>query len=217
MTCKRLLAAIMVWTLLVAVPALFAEPRVWTTQDGRKGTGEFVAVSPVGVLVCKNEKGHEFTVPLADLSTNDLAFLSQGGKLGPVRDWKKKTGTVVTAHFAGLRPGGILLVTPAGRAGIMSADRFSEEDRRWLELEAPIPVEQRMAGDLYSRPLQCQVDGAGDLDCRCGGEGLRSHLVDGPGEPVSCASGAHGGEREGAGHDLQRPPAALQALCAEFV
>jgi hypothetical protein len=132
---------------LAALPAIALESRTWTTQDGQRGAGEFVAITPGGMLVVKNAEGREVSVTLLNLSTNDLAYLSRENKLGPIREWKLRSGQSVRAHYVSLQPNGVAMVSVEGKGGVIPMDRLSEEDVAWLELEAPIPLEQRVAGN----------------------------------------------------------------------
>lgn len=137
------LAAMLVWATL---PALSAEFRQWTTKAGQTGSGTFSALTPNGEVACSNASGRIFTIPIVKLSTNDLSYLSKQNVLGPLRDWKLRSGRALKAHFTGLFPGGALIVTPDGESGIVAMDRLSDEDITWLELEAPVPLENRIEG-----------------------------------------------------------------------
>lgn len=142
----KMFAGLSVMMTLVVSHAFSAEPRLWTTKEGQTGKGDFVEITGTGDLTLRNVQGREFKVPVIKLCTNDLAFLAKDNRLGVCRAWKMKAGRTVQAHFVAQQPGGVLVVTPEGHAGVVSPDKLSNDDVTWLDLEAPIPVESRIAG-----------------------------------------------------------------------
>ena len=147
--------------LLGALSAFSSDSHVWTTREGKRGTGEFISISPEGMVVLKNAEGREFKVALMQLSTNDLAYLSSENRFGPLREWKMRSGQSLKAHFVALQPNGVSMVSAEGKAGVVSMEHLSDEDVTWLELEAPVPLEQRVAGNwrgfLQTRAATCQT------------------------------------------------------------
>jgi poly(3-hydroxybutyrate) depolymerase len=145
--------------LLTVSSAMSAGGRLWTTREGQSGLGTFVSVTPEGELVLQNDQGREFRIEVLHLCTNDLAYLCSENLLGSPREWTLRSGKITKAHFVALKKSGVLLITPAGVAGVVALDQLSDNDVAWLELEAPIPVERRIAGE-WSGFLQ-----TGDVTC----------------------------------------------------
>jgi len=80
--------------LLICSPSLYAEPRTWTSKDGRQIKAEFVSATQDSVTV-RREDGITVPIPLAILSAEDTAWINNQPK--PVEITQDQIDKIVRA------------------------------------------------------------------------------------------------------------------------
>ncbi len=133
------------WTLLLLCSTLFAEPRLWTNQDGKTTVAEFVALSGETVVLKKKNKTHR--IPLASLSPQDQEYVRAQVKETPeppVQQFTEeqlrlpgKKGACFTLRPAGHRKGGSFE---------QNIPRITALDVSWNYSWGPTCVEQQPSG-----------------------------------------------------------------------